>query len=71
MSLTWSEQDNLMLKQMGIAAVTLDSPRLARLRHADGSESRHQCNSQDEAVQWIRQRIRLGDDLVIEDAEQQ
>ena len=42
--------------------------RLARIKHADGTENRKFCLTQDEAVAWLERTMRpdLGDQLVIE-----
>jgi hypothetical protein len=73
-SLGWTEFDHDLLQAMGIAVTDLwprseaELGRLARIKHLDGSETRKFHLTQDEAVEWLQMTMKLGDDLVIEDA---
>ncbi len=42
--------------------------RVARILHADGTESRKVCLAPDEALRWIQAARRSFDDIVIENA---
>jgi hypothetical protein len=76
-----TKYDEELLGSMGIAGssnpdliVTIHKPvttfgRLARLKHLDGTETRQLCLSQDEAIAWIGQHFKSGDDVVIDSAE--